>query len=567
MSDVTRPLTVAEAAAVLTSPGARYELEDVVVDGRSLRRYKNAPRHMRDIFVATGVYADRDAIVYQDERLTYGQLYVCVGELAWAMRERFGISRGDRVALLMRNLPEYIVAFWAAQVLGAIAVPLNAWWSESELRTGLDNAEPQLLIVDGERFERLGEALEDLGVPQVIVTRHEGELPAGVLDWEQALAAGAGYDGLPPAPELSSDDPATIIYTSGTTGHPKGAVATSRNHLALIMTAGYQSELAALTASRPPAARPTAQPTLLNTLPMFHIGGISSLYCSAAGGVKQVLMYKWDSEDALRLFADEEVTNISAVPTVLRRLLEAAAASGQRLETLSGAGVGGGPGAGELADALAAAIGPDSLINHGYGLTETTSSVTQHIGSSYFARPASAGPAVPGAEVRIVNENREAGLGEPGEIWVRGPQVISEYWRNPEATAESMVHGWFRTGDVGALDADHYLTILDREKDVVIRGGENVYSVEVETVIASHPDVADVAVVGLPDPDLGEIVAAVVVPRDGLTLNEAELRAKVASSVATFKVPTVWWIRPEPLPRNATAKVLKHELRRTFPRV
>lgn len=553
-----KQLSVAAARAQLMAPGAPYELTDVVVHGRRLQCFRHAPPHLRAAFEGTRQFFGRDAIVYQSERISFAELYAAVGGLAHVMRDQLAVGKGDRVVLGMRNLPEFAVAFWAAQALGAIAVPLNAWWSAGELRWALGDAAPQVTILDAERWDRLRDGIAELDLPHIVVTRAADPLPAGVLRWQDVQAM---RDDLPPC-EIAPDDPATILYTSGTTGRAKGALATQRNHCSLLMATGFQTEVGRLTAADPDASAPPAEPALLNPFPFFHIGGLSSLYLANLGGVKQVLMYKWDTAEALELCAKEQITNLAVVPTLLRRLLEAPNIGDYDLSGIAAIGMGGSPGSAELADAVVTRFGPAISVNHGYGLTETTSSICQHNSTSYLRKPQSVGPPVPGAEVRIVADGRDVPVGEPGEIWARGPQVVAGYWNNPVATAEAFVDGWFRSGDIGMLDEDGELTVLDRAKDVIIRGGENVYSAEVEAVLGEHPAVEEVAVVGLPDRDLGEIVAAVVVTHPGASVSEDELRELTAAHLAAFKVPVQWSIRSEPLPRNATGKVLKKDLRR-----
>ncbi|GAA2146688.1 class I adenylate-forming enzyme family protein [Actinomadura napierensis] len=554
-----RELTVDAARAALMAPGAPYELSEVVVAGRAVRCYLNAPPNMRAVFESMGQYADRDAIVYESERLTFAEQSAAVARLAATLRAGFGVSKGDRVVLAMRNLPEFVIAFWACQVLGAVAVPLNAWWTGGELSWALGDADPALAVLDGERWRRLREAGYSAESLPVVVTRAvEAEL-AGAVPWFE-IVPDYRYEGDLPECEIAPDDPATILYTSGTTGRPKGAVGTARNHCSLLMAAGFQSEVARLTGTRPP--RSGTQPALLNPFPFFHIGGLSSMYSAGAGGLKQVLLYRWDTATALEICALERVTNLAVVPTMLRRMLEVPGSEKYDLSAVAAIGIGGAPGSADLAGPVAGRFGSRISVNHGYGLTETTSSACQHNGRSFLERPDSVGPPTPGTTVRIVGEDgADRPPGVAGEIWVHGPQVVAGYWNNPSETAAAFSEGWFRTGDIGALDEAGYLTVLDRAKDVIIRGGENVYSTEVEAVLQEHPAVEEAAVVGLPDRDLGEIVAAVVVPVAGAALTADEVREHARECLAAFKVPAVVIVRDTPLPRNATGKSLKRRLR------
>ncbi|MDN5856751.1 MAG: long-chain fatty acid--CoA ligase, partial [Actinomycetia bacterium] len=374
MHDRATGLSEIEARASLLAPGAAYELEETVAGGRTVNTYRHAPTSLRTVLELSPRHGDRDALVYQAERFTYSEFYEQVSTLAHALRDEFGVKKGDRVAIAMRNLPEFVFAFWAAQAIGAIAVPLNAWWSASELRWAVDDCTPTVLFADGDRWARLRSESADDTLPTTIVTRTDEEVPGPHARWNDLLETCARSTELPPC-DIQPDDPATIIYTSGTTGRPKGALGTHRNHSALMMTMGFQAEVGRLTAD-PDSVEPTAaaQPAMLNPFPLFHIGGVSSIYNAVAGGLKMVLMYRWDTEEALELCKSEEVTALVLVPTMLRRLLESPDLPSYDLSRISSIGIGGSPGASELASVVLSRIGPQVSINHGYGMTETTSS-------------------------------------------------------------------------------------------------------------------------------------------------------------------------------------------------
>ncbi|MGH1561577.1 class I adenylate-forming enzyme family protein [Mumia sp. DW29H23] len=548
--------------AALLAPGAPYELVETVADGRTVRAYRHAPTSLRAVLEGVRAHGERDALVYEAERLTYDDLYAQVATLAHVLRDDLGVTKGDRVAIAMRNVPELVITFWAAQALGAIAVPLNAWWTGSELRWAVEDCAPAVLVADGERWDRLRTAVSPGdALPTTVVTRRDEPVLAPHRSWDQLLANAPAHDALPPC-DVGPDDPATIIYTSGTTGRPKGALATHRNHTTLMMTMGFQAEVARQIAGDDAVApMPTAQPAMLNPFPLFHIGGVSSVYNAAAGGMKMVLMYRWDTEEALDLCVREEITALVLVPTMLRRLLASPALASYDLSRVSSIGIGGSPGATELVELVLSRVGPQVSINHGYGMTETTSSAVQQSGAAVVANPQVAGFPVPGAEVRLVDDvGAEVATGEVGEVWVRGPQVVAGYW-TPGETETAFTDGWFRSGDLGVFDAAGRLRLVDRLKDVIIRGGENVYPAEVERVLGTHPTVAEVAVVAVPDPDLGEAVAAVVVPHEDARVDVDALRTLASAELAAFKVPSAWYVRDTPLPRNASGKVLKRDVR------
>ncbi len=451
----------------------------------------------------------------------------------------------------MRNLPEFVVSFWGAALVGAIVVPLNSWWTGEELVYGLQDAGATVAFLDPERLERVRTCGAPAGVPLVAVRTRDHDLRF------DDLVTGAPLDDTAIA-ALEPDDVVTILYTSGTTGRPKGAPATSRAHIANIWNMAFAAARESLLAARPAAS--ARQSATLSAQPMFHIGGIASIIGGPMGGGKLVIMRKWDVEEAVKLAQQEGVTNLGGVPTIARQLLDYPGIGELGLDVrtfpLGGAAV-----APDLPLRAVEVFGPGVQILNGYGLTETTSACATNVGIEFEARPDSVGRANLTADVRIVDlEGSPVPTGQLGEICFRSPQVTQGYWNNEAATAEVFRDGWFHSGDVGCLDDDGYLSVVDRMKDVVIRGGENVYSPEVEAVLYEHPDVAEVVVIGLPEQVMGERVCAVVVPRPGATPDLVSLREFVAAHLAAFKCPEALFITDE-LPTTATSKVAKRELR------
>jgi long-chain acyl-CoA synthetase len=545
----------------LTAPGAPFELAALTVDGVPWRVFKNAPASLRDVFATTAVHGDKDFLVYRDERITYGDHFALVAGLARYLADECGVGKGDRVAIGMRNYPEWVISFWATVSLGALAVPLNAWWTGAELTYAIRDSGARVLIVDGERLERLGDHLADLPVDAVIACRLRGAPPNGVVIWD-ALRTDLVESGTATLPdvELVPEDPATIMYTSGTTGEPKGALATHRNHCTNIMNTLLFGAVGLAMAG--PTAGEAPPPASLQVFPFFHIGGLSGLYVSTAIGSKLVTMYKWDVEEAVEILAKERITSTAVVPMILRQLLETPQLEHVPPETLAAIAAGGAPVPPDLIRRIGAQFESRVSPANGYGLTETTSAVVVNSGEEYLARPDSIGRPVLGADVKIVDDRGdEVPDGVVGELWVRGPNVVAGYWNKPEATAEAFTDGWFHSGDLARRDDDGFLYVVDRLKDVVIRGGENVYSAEVEAVLFEHPGVADVAIVGLPHAVYGEEVVAVVNVRDGHAPSAGDLQRFAAERLARFKVPSQVVFRAEPLPRTATGKVLKRELR------
>ena len=548
-----------EIIAALTAAGP-FELVNDESPGHTIRVYRHAPASFRAVFEGTRAHGEKLFSIYEDETLTYGQHYAQVAALAHHLVER-GVAKGDRVAIGMRNYPEWSVAFWACQSIGAIVVALNAWWTTAELDYALDDSAPSALIIDGERLERLRATLGRPGLKAVIVTRRD-EAGDGGTDFAEIVAR---PETELPHVEVGPDDLATILYTSGTTGNPKGAMATQRNHVTNLMNTLLAGTVARITAGLPLEADPAApQAGVLQTFPFFHIGGLTGLYMSVATGAKVAMMYKWAPPEAVRLIQAHGLSGVSGVPIVVRQLLETAHAMGEDMSSLVGVTSGGAPVPPDLIRRIGDQFQAKAAPGNGYGLTETTSAVITNGGADYLARPDSIGRAVVTAQIRIVDDNGEdVPRGEIGELWVRGANVIPGYWNNPEATAAAFGGGWFRTGDLGFVDQEGFHFVVDRKKDVIIRGGENIYCAEVESALLEHPKVRDAGLIGLPHPELGEEVAAViqVSPQDDTPATVDELRASLAGRLARFKIPTAIKLTTGDLPRTATGKLLKREMR------
>jgi acyl-CoA synthetase (AMP-forming)/AMP-acid ligase II len=387
----------------------------------------------------------------------------------------------------------------------------------------------------------------------VVVVR--GEAP-GCVPFA-ALLGEVGDDRLPDVP-LDPEDDAFILYTSGTTGRPKGAVGTHRN----LCTDVHNRRLTVAVGARLSGVAPPAAPGVLLAFPMFHVAGLCGMVSATAGGSTIATLYRWDAGEALRVIAAERLTSLAGVPTVARDLVRTAAQTpGADLSSLVGIGMGGAP----IPPELVRRVAPVGAPSNGYGLTETTAGIAFNAGEDYLTAPDAVGRPVPSADVRVVDPvtGEDLGEGAVGELWFRGPNVVRGYWNAPEATAAAFVDGWFRTGDLGRVD-DGVIRVVDRLKDVVIRGGENVYCAAVEAELLEVEGVLDVAVVGLPHPTLGEEVAAVVVHAPGVVPDEAALRARVATRIAAFAAPSRITTTTEPLPRNAVGKVLKRDLRESL---
>ncbi len=561
-------LSMDDAHALLTAPDQFFEMMEIMVDGVPMRTYKNQPPTLRAVLEASRAHGERECIVYEDERITYEAQFRAAAKLAHELKDIFGVLKGDRVVIAMRNYPEWAVAFWAAASVGAVVVPLNAWGTGAELEYGITDSGATVVIADGERLERIEPYLGAMTLRGLIVARADKALPPSAERFETLVAPTSGYARLPdralPPVDLVPTDNATIFYTSGTTGRPKGALGSHRNILTNFMNLACSRARTTLREGGiPEPADPNApQRATLISVPLFHATGCHSvLVTSFLLGVKLVMTYRWDPEEALRLIEREQINQFGGVPAIVWQVLEHPKFRDFDLSSVEGISYGGAPAAPELVARIKQEF-PHVQPGNGYGLTEISSAVSQNLGEDYRRKPDSVGPVLPVNEAKVTNE---AGTtlppGSVGELWLFGPNVVRGYWNKPEETAKTFFKGWLKTGDIARIDEDGFIYILDRAKDMLIRGGENVYCVEVEDALYSHVDVMDAAVVGIPHTVLGEEVGAVVQVRPGSSVTVEDLQAHVRAQLAGFKVPVRIDIRTDPLPRNANGKILKRQLR------
>jgi long-chain acyl-CoA synthetase len=552
-----------KAREVLTGPGGDFEIVEADVLGNRLRVYKNAPPSVREVWLSTLQYAERDYLVYQDERWTYADAHRDVNAIAaWMFAQ--GVRPGDRVAVAMRNYPEWLLIYWACVSTGIAVVGMNAWWTAEEMEYALKDSEPKILFADPERLER-ALAIEGVADRMQIVGVRSPDAPAPVLPWADVLAHG----GEMPAVTVDPDSDACIFYTSGTTGFPKGAQLTHRGCVANLFNMMFSAASTALAmnlATGEPIPEDPPVPAGLVTTPLFHVTANNcGAYLLTAAGGKIVLMYRWDAGEALKLVEREKITAVSGVPIMARELInhpDFEKTDTSSLATLGGGGAQLPPDLVHKIDSTVATARP----NTGYGMTETCGIITSVSADFFVDKPDSAGPAMPNFEAKCVNELGETvPQGEVGELWVKGSSVIKGYINRPEATAESITDGWLHTGDIARIDKDGFIFIVDRKKDMVLRGGENVYCAEVESTLYRHPAVAECSVFGVPDDRLGEEVGAAVVLKPGETLTADALREHCAATMAKHKVPRYIWFLSA-LPRNASGKFVKRDLKEQLTR-
>jgi long-chain acyl-CoA synthetase len=577
------PLSLAEATAQMTAPGQMFEMDHATINGVEMRIWKHAPANLRQILDTSLNHSNRDFLVYEEERFTFEEHYRIAATLAHRLQAA-GVQKGDRIAIAMRNLPQWVFAFWGAMVLGGVVVPLNAWWTSEELAYGLTDSGSSVLFVDEERLERLRKQLDHLpDLKTIVVISDDPHRPAHIdatherielIGFDEYLGRVDAAATLPDV-VIEADDDATMFYTSGTTGKPKGAVGSHRNAISNLMNLFFIGQRATLrfgTGNHDADGKSIQNAGLLN-VPLFHATGcLAVMVVNTASGGKMVMMHHFDAGNALALIEKERLTMIGGVPTIAMQILDHPDFKKFDTSSVRTVSYGGAPAPPELVKRIQAAF-PVGQPGNGYGLTETSAAVCLNSGPDYVERPDSVGPAVPVCDVAIVPEEFEGEEPTPdlprgpsvvGEVWIKGPNVVRGYWHKPEATAKSFSKGWLHTGDIGRIDDDGFIYIVDRAKDMIIRGGENVYSVIVEAAIFEHPDVADCAVIGVPHPTLGEEVAAVIVLRPGRIVEAEEISRHVAQRLAKFEVPTRVFFRTLALPRNPQGKVLKRELRDTL---
>ncbi len=546
----------------LSGPGSPYE---VVSDGDSGPRYfRNAQPDVLTALNAGRAHGEREFVVWEDQRLTFAEFFAQVDRLAAQLRGRFGVHKGDRVAIAMRNQPAWLVAFVATVASGAIVVPLNSWGQREELLHGLEDSGARVLLCDAARLALLADDLEPLDLQAIAV---DAPAPgARVHDYGALLA-----EDVAPLPPLAfqADDPLLILYTSGTTSKPKGVLSTHRAVCQALAALEFQGAFAAM--SSPQRIKAVIDsgfaPTNLMAVPLFHVSGLHAQFLLALrGGRRLVLMYKWDAERALDLIERERCTQFSGSPAMMQQLLASPRFASEATASLFGLGLGGAAANPGLLAQLTS-VKPNAIGGAGYGMTETNGIGAAIGGDQFVYKPTTVGWPLPIVEVRIGDSpDTPQAPGASGEIWLRSPTLMSGYWQQPEATAEALHGGWLATGDVGCVDDEGFLRITDRLKDLINRGGEKVAAAEVEACASGLDGVIEAAAFAVPDERMGETVALVARVREGSGVDEVALHAHIAAHLAAFKVPEHLSVQHAELPRNASGKLLKRELREDFVR-
>jgi len=562
------PLTSrAQAIAELTAPGQTHELQTRRFRGRDQKIFVNAPASLRALYESAA--SPQTFIVFQDERLSFEQAWVEAGRIGALLVQRYGIAPGDRVAISMRNFPEWVLAFMAITSIGGIAVAMNSMWQPDEMAYGLTDSGAKVLFADAERIERLSRARARPAV-QVIAVRTEADTPEAprlstlLADFpgpsSDALQDSSGL-GVMPAQAPASDDPATLFYTSGSTGHPKGVLSTHRAILSSLMSWELDGQAALRMEGLEPPPPPAQQPGTLMAVPLFHVTGSHAVFLmSYRMQRKLACMLKWDVEEGARLIQTERLTSFIAPAAMTGDLVRLSREGRYDLSSLVAVGGGGAPRAPEQVAQIGKSFG-QALPGTGWGMTETNAIGCGIGGQEYLDKPASSGRCSAVMELKVIDDSgRSLAAGERGELMVRGTGMFEGYWNRPEVNAEMIdAEGWFRTGDIAYLDDEGYVFIVDRSKDLIIRGGENIGCGAVEAAMLEHPKVHEVAVYAVPDERLGEEVGATLHGAPDLDLEE--LRAFLMKRLARFEVPRYMITSAQPLPRTPSGKILKRELR------
>lgn len=565
MSEIVQKL--ANASQQLTSEGAPWAITEKTLNGVSYPVFSQTPDTMKALLDAGRVHGDKSFLVYENEHYSFNDFYRISDAIAHQLVERFKVKQSDRIAIAMRNYPEWMMAYCAIVSLGAIAVPLNSWGKAEDLQYGLSDSGASVVFCDQQRYEAIAGFAQETDL-QCVLTRQDDSFdlsPAHLSSWQELVVAGEGQS--VSWFNCDSEDPVMIMYTSGTTGNPKGALSCHRAIIQAIFCFEFQGTASAMAneATIVKMMESGFEAASLLAVPLFHVSGLHACFMlSLRGGRKIVMMYKWDPGQALSLIEEHRITIFSGAPSMVIDMLEHPDFEQRDTRSLLSIGAGGAATPERMRKQVYAKV-EDAYMGAGYGLTETNAICASCTGGAYRYKPTSAGTVAPIVQVQTRDEDGKVlAQGERGELWVKSPTNVNGYWNRADATAESFVDGWFASGDIGYVDEEGFVFVVDRLKDVIIRGGENISSGEVESCILNHSAVHEVAAFGYPHDTLGEEVAVVIHPQETEQTDKEAIQSWVKQHLAGFKVPSHVFISKEPLPRNPSGKVLKQQLKATY---
>ena len=542
----------------LTQKGQIFETREYKNNfGIITNEYASFPDSLRKYFDFALMHGDKEFLVFEEERFTFAEAFKIAAKFGNALINA-GIKKGDKVSICMQNNPEFMFAYMGIVGIGAVCVPLNSWWVPNEVIYGIEHSQSKLLLADQKRLQ----GLESINITKIISSYTPDE---NFTDFKEFINNESDEW---PEVEISRDDDATIYYTSGSTGRPKGVLSTQRGLISSMFSWAFMASVLSEREKRlgkDSTSLASGDSSILLCVPLFHATGSHVAFLlSILVGRKVVMMKKWDTGEALKLIDNEKITDITGVPTQTWELLNHPDRDSYDLSSLRTLGGGGGPRPAEHVKALDKNFKGRPGI--GYGLTETNALGTMGAGDEYINNPSSAGRVVPPlTEIKIIDENwQELPEGKIGEVAIRSQSNMKGYWRNDDATAECInSEGWFKSGDLGKFDGP-FLYILDRLKDMVIRGGENIACPEVEGAIYEHPDVLEASVFGIPDERLGEILCSSICLREGSKLSAESLNEFLSDKLAAFKIPVKIKFTYNPLPKIASGKFDKPSLREQF---
>ncbi len=548
-----------EIVAGLTSPGAPFEIVTETMHGRPVKTFKNREKSMREKVANAGLHGDRDFLIQGRRRISYGQFARLVWGTARALQQEHGLARGDRMAVLSYNSPDWLIPLFAATSVGGIGVGLNGWWATEELEYGLNDSGSRYLVVDARLFPRVAPLLGRIDSLEKVFyigdAAPDGTLPIGELLRESTE--------MPDVP-IEEDDPFVLLYTSGTTGRSKGCITTHRGTIAQVQGIILANLVGAAAGGSTPIPSDGSQPAALLASPLFHVGGLHSNFCTSMTVGSKIVFNegRFDEHQVMQLIEREKVSVWGAIPTMFHRVVHSPEVARYDLSSLRSISLGGAPTAPETIEKAREVLPVEPGFSNAYGLTETHGVATLNGGKDLLDRKTSIGRPFPFLDMKIVDEEGfEVAEGQLGELLIYGPTITPGYWNRPEASAEAVRDGWLHTGDLGYRDPEGFYFVVDRAKDMILRGGENVYCTEIENLLADHPEIDEAAIVGVPDAELGERVRAIVRRTPGSSLKAAGVQAHVAAHLARFKVPEFVDFTDEPLPRNPAGKLLKNALR------